>query len=326
MLPPELAQIIRAFQASRAVLTAIELDVFTAVGDGATAAEVAGRIEADARATEMLLNALVALGFLDKRGDRFLNTPASRRYLSDASPESERLAWLHTVHLWDTWSNLTECVRRGTAVGATSVRERASHWREAFIAAMDRNARERAPFVVQALGTEGLERLLDVGGGSAAYSIAFARACPNLEAHVLDLAEVLPLTQRYIEQAGLAGRVRTIPGDLTRDRFPTGYDLVLVFSICHMLSPEQNQDLLRRCYEALRPGGRLAIQDFILEPEKTRPLPAVLFSLNMLVSTERGASYSELEYRQWLEGAGFENVRKVALPGPVDLMVGTRPS
>ncbi len=203
--------------------------------------------------------------------------------------------------------------------------ERDNDWTKPFIAAMHRNAAERTPLVVQAVGTGPAERLLDVGGGSAAYSIAFAKANEKLHATVLDLPPVLPLAQGHINAAGLAGRVETRAGDLRRDPLGKGFTLVLVSAICHMLSPEENQDLLRRCFEALAPQGRVVIQDFILEPDKTAPRHAALFAVNMLVGTEAGSTYSHEEYSAWMRGAGFEEVRHLRLPGPSGLMMGRRP-
>ena len=108
------------------------------------------------------------------------------------------------------------------------------------------------------------------------------------------------------------------------DRLGEGYDLVFVSAICHMLSAAENLDLLRRCREALAPGGRVVIQDFILEADKTAPRFAALFALNMLVGTRGGSSYSEPEYAGWLDEAGFREVRHVRLPGNTGLMMGTR--
>lgn len=323
VLPDELTQTIRGFQESRVMLTAIELDLFTAVGQGSAAPEVAGKLGTDPRATEMLLNALVALGMLTKRNTIFRNTPVAARYFVEGSADNARPGLLHTAHLWARWSTLTECVRAGTAVMRKEVAERGEEWTEAFIAAMHRNARERAPLVVQALGTEGVKRMLDVGGGSGAYSIAFAQANEKLQADLLDLPEVLPIAQRHIEQAGLSGRVKTRAGDLRAGPLGEGYDLVLVSAICHMLSPEENRDLLRRCDGALGPKGRVVIQDFILEPDKTAPKFAALFALNMLTGTRSGSSYSEEEYAAWLREAGFSEVRHIRLPGPTGLMVGS---
>jgi cyclopropane fatty-acyl-phospholipid synthase-like methyltransferase len=166
--------------------------------------------------------------------------------------------------------------------------------------------------------------MLDLGGGSGAYSIAFARAVPGLKSEILDLAEVVPLTQQYIRQAGLSDRITARVGDMLRDPLGENYDLVIILGICHMFSPEENRQLFQRAYGALAPKGRLVIQDFILEPNKTAPRAAALFSLNMLVGTRAGASYSEPEYAAWMREAGFSDVRRVRLPGPSGLMIGVR--
>ncbi len=314
----------RAFQESRVLLTAIELDLFTALGEGAPARELARRLGTDARATEMLLNALVALGALEKHNGVYRCAPATGRYWSDNSPQSERTAMMHTVHLWRRWSTLTKCVRAGTAVGYEEIGERGETWIKAFIAAMHRNASQRAPDVVKAVGVESVRRMLDVGGGSGAYSIAFAQANPALRAEILDLAEVLPIADGHIAAATLADRVATRVGDLRTDRLGEGFDLVFVSAICHMLGPEENADLLRRCFEALAPGGRAVIQDFILDEDKTSPAPAALFALNMLVGTKSGSSYNEQEYAHWFKLAGFDEIRRVNLAGPTALMLATR--
>jgi len=323
-LPDDVNDRIRAFQESRIVLTALELDLFTAVGSGASAEVAAAKMKTGVRATEMLLNALAAMGFLVKRDDVFRNTAMGERHFCAASPDNGRPALLHTAHLWDRWSTLTECVRAGAAVAPQAIGAGAEDWTEAFIAAMHRNATERTPHVVGAVSAAGIRRMLDVGGGSGAYSIAFAKANPTLQADILDLAAVAPIAQQHIRKAGVADRVSLRVGDLRSDSLGRDYDLVLVSAICHMLSPEENGDLLRRCHAALTPGGRIAIQDFILEPDKTAPKWGALFALNMLVGTRGGSSYSELEYTGWLGRAGFQDIRHVRLPGPAGLMIASR--
>jgi predicted O-methyltransferase YrrM len=201
---------------------------------------------------------------------------------------------------------------------------RGDDWTQAFIAAMHRNASERAGAVVRAVGAAEVRRMLDVGGGSGAYSIAFAKANPELAADILDLAEVGPIAQGHIERAGVADRVRVRTGDLRVDKLGQGYDLVFVSAICHMLDENENRDLLGRCRDALRPGGRIVVQEFILEPDKTAPKSAALFALNMLVGTRAGSAYSEPEYAAWLAEAGFRDVCRVRLPGPAGLMIATR--
>jgi len=321
ILPDDLNDMIRGFMPSRAVLTALELDVFTAVGGGASAENVAHKIHADSRATEMLLNALVSLKLLDKKDGTFFKTPVSARFFSEDSRDNARPALTHTAHLWHRWSRLTECVRAGKSV------ERRDHedgWVTAFIAAMDRNAKERAGAVVKAIGSTGITRMLDLGGGSGAYSIAFARAIPELKSEILDQSDVIALAQEYIRKAGLTDRITTRVGDMLRDPLGENYDLILVSAICHMFAPDENRELFHRIYDALAPRGQVVVQDFILEPSKTAPRVAALFALNMLVGTRAGSSYSEPEYASWLQSAGFSDVRRVRLPGPTGLMIGVR--
>jgi len=320
-LPDRFEQMIRGFMPSRCLLTALELDIFTAVGDGATAEQAGKRINANARAAGMLLNALVALGLLGKSGDDYQNTPESARFFRQGSRDNQRDGLLHTANIWHRWSTLTDAVRSGTRVPIA--RDQNSEWTRNFITGMQRIAKERAPLVVKALGTAGIRRILDLGGGSGAYSIAFAKARPGVQCEILDIPEVVPLTAEYVRQAGVSAQVKIREGDMLEDDFGSGYDLIMLNAICHMFSEKQNRDLFRRARRALGPNGRLAVQDFILNPDKTGPQHAALFSLNMLAGTDAGASYSEIEYAQWMEAAGFTEVCRINLPGPSGLIVGT---
>jgi SAM-dependent methyltransferase len=120
--------------------------------------------------------------------------------------------------------------------------------------------------------------------------------------------------------------VKTRAGDLEKDKFGSGYDLILLSAVCHMLGPEENRDLIRRAFEALAPGGRLVIKDFLLEADKTAPRQAAVFSINMLVGTRRGSDYSKQEYRTWLEEAGFRQVRHREVPGPAEMLLAVKQS
>jgi len=230
---------------------------------------------------------------------------------------------MHTVHLFQSWATLTDCVRAGTAVVPPGVDKQDPQWTESFIAAMHRGAQGTAERLVRSVGVRGVRRLLDIGGGSGAYSIAFAKASPALYAEVLDLAAVVPIAQRHIEEAGLADRITTRIGDLTVDEFGKEYDLILLSAICHMLGPEQNLDLFRRCYRALARGGRIVIRDFILDPDKTAPKCVALFAINMLVGTKSGSTYTEAEYKTWLTNAGFEAFTRIDPTG--GLIIAMRP-
>ena len=181
----------------------------------------------------MLLNVLVSLKLLEKREETYFNTTASARFFAEGSRDNARAGLLHTANLWHRWSTLTEAVRAGTSVAP---RVRDDNWARTFIAAMDRNAKERAGAVVKAVSANGTKRMFDLGGGSGAYSIAFARAVPGLTSEILDTGEVVPLAQDYIRKAGLADRITTRVGDMLSDPLGKNYDLVLVSAICHMFS------------------------------------------------------------------------------------------
>jgi len=297
---PELMQALRGFQESRVLLTAVELDILPACDDGADAAAVAGATGTDPRATGMLLNALAAMGVLVKEDGRFRCTGAARAL------GRERAGMLHMAHLWNTWSGLTECVRTGSSAGSGP----AGGQVENFIAAMHARARTIAVDAVRVVGHQGVRRLLDVGGGPATFAIAFAEADPDLRAEVLDLGPVLPIAERHIREAGLEGRVTVREGDLRSDSLGEGHDLILLSAICHMLGEDENRDLLARCARALAPGGRVAIREFILDPDRAGPPGAALFALNMLVGTARGNTYTEAEYRSWMEHAGLGGISR----------------
>ena len=330
VLPADLDALVRAFQPSRAVLTAIELDAFTAVsqgGDaGATAAQVASRTSTSQRGMEVLLNALVSLGLLLKKDGRFRNAPTADAFLRADAQHDARAALMHTVQLWDRWGTLTECVREGAPAAHRDMAERGADWTEPFIAAMHRNATLRAPVVVGALDLTSVRRVLDVGGGSGAYAAAFARAKKDLTATVFDLPSVTPLTRRYLDASGVGDRVDTVNGDLRTDSYGDGFDLVLTSAICHMLGPDENVELFRKVRAALVPGGRIVVHDFVLDADKAGPRSGALFALNMLVGTVQGRSYSAEEYCSYLAQAGFQDARMVPLAGPTDLVVAVRPA
>ncbi len=310
-----LLQSARAFQESRVLLTALELDVFTALGEGATAGQIAERLGTDPRATEMLLNALVAIGALVKRDGELRCTSESKAL------GPMRAGMLHSVHLWDTWSTLSACVKSGRSVprGAEVFPEARTR---AFIAAMHARAQENAAQTVRLAGIHDAQKMLDVGGGSGAYAIAFAQACPELQAEILDLDAVVPLAEEYIRAAGLQSRVRVRPGDMRTVEFGEGFDLVLLSAVCHMFGESENRALIQRSARALVKRGHLVIREFILDEDRTAPPFAALFALNMLVGTEHGNAYTESEYRTWMTEAGLTAITR---PDPTgDVLVASR--
>jgi len=311
----DMMQAVRAFQESRVFLTALELDIFRILGEGAAAPDAAAALGTDPRATAMLLDALTALGALEKAAGIYRCTPESRAFATT------RPGLMHTVRKWDTWSTLTACVRTGTTAKRPGS-ERDEAGTEHFMGAMHARAARAASRLVEAVGTEGVGHMLDLGGGPAAFAIAFAQARPGLRAEVLDLPAVVPIAERHIREAGLSSRVTARAGDLRTSDLGRGYDLILASAVCHILDEAENQDLFRRCAAALAPGGRLVVRDFILEPDRTGPKEAALFALNMLTGTAHGNVYTEAEYRAWLEAAGFQSVERRREDGE-DLLIAT---
>jgi hypothetical protein len=314
----------RSYQESRTLLTAIELDLFTAVGDGADAEAIAQRLNASVRGMRMLLDAVVAIGGLTKSDGVYRNTRETQRFLVAGSREYARVGLMHSVNLWKTWSSLTDAVRAGTTVVTPGTETQDERWTESFIAAMHRNGSAAARAAVPSLDFAGVRTLLDIGGGSGAYSIVFAEAIPGLRATVFDLPHVVPLAERYVSAAGMPDRLRTHAGDLRSYNFGAigQFDMVLVSNICHMLDERENRDLLRRCCPATAPGGCIVIRDFVIDEDRTSPAQAALFALNMLVGTRGGSSYTESEYGAWLLDAGYQRVER---RGP-ELIVGRRGS
>ena len=324
--PASIREAATGFQASRILLTAVELRIFSVIADeGATSAEIAARIGGDPRATDRLLNALCAMGLLWKRDGRFRNTSASARFLVDDSPEY--VAGLgHTAGLWRTWSGLTGTVRNGKPALRPVMNDRGDTWTVPFIAAMHYRAAQQAPKVAALLGLEGVSRVLDVGGGSGAFAIAFAQHQPGLSAVVFDLPAVVPLTQTYISRAGLESRVATAAGDYLVDPLPGGFDLVFLSAVVHSNAPAENAALLRSCTAALQPGGRVALIDWIMADDRVTPASGAFFAINMLVGTEHGDTFTEAEIREWMTAAGLSRGPRIETGSGTDILIGVKAS
>ncbi len=320
--PDQIIEMASAFQKSRIILTAFELDVFTSIGkDGKTSGEVAASIRADHRGTDRLLNALCAIGFLRKESGRFMNTDSSLRYMVKGSEDYlSRIG--HSLNLYRSWGSLTDAVKAGTTVLA---REYDPVSLVNFIEAMHHRAKKTADHLVSHIDLDGVNRVLDVGGGSGVYSMAFVKTKPLLRSVVFDLPKVTELTRKYIDAAGLAASISTMDGDYNKDDFGTGYDLVFMSAIVHINSYDENVALMKRAWRALNPGGIIVIQDHIMEDDRTTPARGALFALNMLVNTQRGDTYTEGEMRQWLEAAGCVDIRRIPTGMENDLMTGKRP-
>ena len=169
-------------------------------------------------------------------------------------------------------------------------------------------AAKLAPAIVSAVNPGYALSLLDVGGGSGTYTLAFLQAAPRMKATLFDKPEVVDMARQRLDEAGMLDRVTLVGGDFYRDEFPPGHDLAFLSAIIHQNSPEQNADLYRKLFQSLNPGGRIIIRDHIMEPDRTRPRDGAVFAVNMLVGTSGGNTYTYEEIRSGLARAGFVRI------------------
>jgi SAM-dependent methyltransferase len=323
--PGEFMEMANAFRISRIILTAHELNLFSILTDGPlTSAAVAKTAGTNERATDRLMNALVPIGLLKKSGSQFSNTDFSTRFMIKGQPNF--MGGLgHQVDLWRTWSTLTDAVRAGTSVAMRKpINERDNAWLESFIAAMHSRGIQQAKEIAAVLDLSQIKRVLDVGGGSGAFTFEFIRENPSITGTIFDLPNVIPLTKQYIAREGFESSVTTLEGDYLKDKFGYDYDLVFVSAIIHINSPEENVLLVNKCAEALNPGGQLVIADHIMNDDRTGPAAGAFFALNMLVGTEKGDTYTEKEIKSWLQNAKFKYIRRRDTPQGSNMIIGIK--
>lgn len=310
-----LRETVMSFQKSRIILTAVELRIFSLLDMSCmTARQTASRLGADIRAIDRLMNALVVIGLLTKSNNLFSNSAFSSQYLVESSPDY-MLGLGHSANMWHSWSNLTEVVRKGKSFTEKKIGKRGSDWLKAFIAAMHYRAKTSADEAVSNLNLNNVTKVLDVGGGSGDFAMAFVRKKKSIIATVFDLPEVIPLTKKYIAEAGMTNNIDTYEGDYTSDKLPGGYDLIFLSAVVHSNSPDINRRLIKKCANALNPKGQIVIQDFIMNDNRTLPAAGALFAINMLVGTEAGDTFTENEIKAWFKNACLKFVK--ILPAPM---------
>lgn len=320
--PESILRLARQFMESRILLTASELNLFSNIaGKPATAKELSEELGAEIRGLTILLDALAAMGLLEKREDRYQTLPEAVPFLSNDSPRSVLPMLLHAAHLWDAWSALTGIIRKTGSSGDDSSGVRDADELSAFIGAMHVVGMPMARKIVAAVQPGPARNLLDVGGASGTYTVAFLQAAPELKATLFDRPAVIRMARDRLQEAGMLDRVRLVAGDFYRNELPAGHDLALLSAIIHQNSAGENIDLFRKVFRSLVPGGRIVIRDHVMEPVRTKPRDGAIFAVNMLVNTEGGSTYTCDEIRSWLEEAGFAKVRLIKAGEHMDGLV-----
>lgn len=320
--PADIMNIVFDFRKSRIILTAFELDLFTAIGNKKLRSEeVAGIIGADSRATDRLMNALCALDLLKKQKNLFSNSALAAKHLVKEKPGY--LAGIaHSANLWSTWSTLTQAVKSGSTVIRKNQSAMSENMAKGFIAAMHQRAKTQAIEIAGILKLSGVRRVLDIGGGSGAHCMTILNAKKDCRAVIFDLPHIIPISKSYISEAGMLDRFDFIKGDFNKDDFGSGYDLILLSAIIHMNSIEKNIRLLKKAASALNKGGQLVIQDYIMNEDRTKPGVGTFFALNMLVGTEAGDTFTRAEVTKWMKDAELSNISLKKTSFDASLIIG----
>jgi len=324
----ELFQLLRGFQPTCVLIAAAELDVFTALHNHpAEAPDLAGRLNADPRATGVMLDALAAMGLLRKSGARYEVPEEVADTLVEGGPHCMLGMVRHQGNCLRRWSQLAKVVKTGKPVEREVSVRGAEEDRISFIRAMDEISSPVAAGLIESLGSLKFKHLLDLGGASGTWTIPFLRRNPDARATIFDLPDAIPMAAYRMRRAGLTDRVRLVEGNFYTDELPAGADLAWVSAIVHQNSREENRDMFRKIFAALIPGGRVLIRDFVMDESRTAPAGGAFFAVNMLVATSGGGTFTFSELDADLKAAGFVNVTFLRRGEGMDSMVSaTKPA
>jgi SAM-dependent methyltransferase len=309
----EFRDVVSTYRLPRILLTALELDLFTAIGTRAwTVRALARRVKVSERGLDILLRNLASGGMLLKRGVLYRNGRVAATALNTRHP-AYRAAYLRLIrNHWDDWSRLTRSVRRGKPV-PDDTPDNAAYRRE-FSWAMHHRSMEIAPRVARQVDLRRARTLLDLGGGPGTYALAFLAENPQLQAAVCDRAPALEVAKELAARVRHGRRLSYLPLDFMQRPVPGQWDVIWYSNVLHIYSPEENRELFRRLRRAMVPGGRLLIQDaFLWDREGLQPIEANLFAVTMLLFTKTGNTYSAHDTTRWLREAGFSRVRRLTL-------------
>jgi 2-polyprenyl-3-methyl-5-hydroxy-6-metoxy-1,4-benzoquinol methylase len=310
------------YQRTAALRAAVELDLFTRIAEGAaTAPELAQRCGAAERGVRILCDTLAAHGFLKKDGGRYALDPELAPALDGRSPGCivRAVGFMASAPLWQSFGNVAAAVRKGGTVLGTENATAAENpiWVE-FARSMAPLARLSSQLLASMLdaGAGKPWKVLDVAAGHGLFGIAIAAANPKARVTALDWPNVLAVAEEHAREAGVADRIRMLPGDAFAVDWGTGYDLVLLTNILHHFDEPGCEALLATAHRALAPGGRAVLLEFVPDESRVSPPLAATFALVMLAMTPGGDAYTFAEYERMCRKAGFGKTELMAMPPP----------
>jgi ubiquinone/menaquinone biosynthesis C-methylase UbiE len=319
--PDQVLELFLAFWISRTVMAAVEMGVFEVLdaercGNGLTLDDARGALGLRDRPARALLDTCVAVGLLEKEPDgRYRNSLLGTRYLSSRSTHSLRNYVLDERWCWPAWGRLEEALRADHQLLPEDEEGYHAFPEEFFLDFLHGHSRVMGDRLAAVVDLAGARRMMDVGGGSGAVSIALCTAFQDLEAVLVDQPPVAARAEHHIAGAGLTDRITTWPANMFEDALPADCDVAVLANVLHDFSPERAQELLGRVHAALPAGGRVVILEIVPDDERRGPPLAVAFAVAMIVNTAGGDAHTVRQYREWLGRAGFTAVQVTPIPG-----------
>ena len=300
----------QGYEVASVLIAASELDLFTKVlcAEYATVANLTLLLRADERGLTVLTDALVSLGLLEK-SDGCLRVPEEYRAALDSRSPSTIIPMLqHRGSCMKAWSQLAWTVKSGSPFPITeSVNGALNDYRSFVLGMHSIGLRMAGPLVAQMKesGFPGFKRMLDLGGASGTYTVAFLNCFANSEAIIFDLPVAIAEAKTRLATSDLAPRISFVAGDFYHDAFPNDVDFVWISAIIHQQSVRQTATMFEQAFAAMNGGGTIAVRDVFANADRTGPVAATMFGVNMLSRTEQGRIYTFDEVRDLLERAGF---------------------
>lgn len=312
-----LSDLATGYWASSVLSTAVKLSLFPAVeGSGASATDVATKLETSPRHTEILLNALVSLDLLTREDGLYRIEESARSFLETSSPTCILGALRYNIDLYPLWGNLDTCLTTGKPVipldahlGNDPDRTRN------FAMGMHSRGLAMAPVLIPALDMSGRSRLLDVACGPATFTRFLLEKYPDMTASAFDLPPILAVAKELSQSHPCGDRLDFHPGSYLEDTLPLGYDAAMYCGALHQENHESASNVFRMMHDSLNPGGRAYVVDLMTDDAGTAPSMSLLFSLNMLLTSPRGQVFSDTETIQLMETCGFTNLERTEAPG-----------
>ena len=329
--PERLMELSFAYAPPLIISAGVSNQVFDSLEDGAkTPEQVAEKTGASARALRILMNALAGLNLLKKdRQGKYSLTPESAAFLLSKNPGTHA-GFFGTIapQIISRWLRLSDIVREGRpAVAVNQETEGTEFFSQLVenIIPMSYPPAQKLADHLKVAKTKNEIRVLDLAAGSGIWGIALAQKSPGLRVTAVDWAGMIPTTKRITQKFGVGDRFNYVEGDILEANFGSGYDIAILGHILHSEGEDRSRQLLAKTFRALKSRGTIAIAEWLVNDDRTKPLPSLMFAVQMLVNTEKGDTFSFNEIKNWLEKAGFKKVRKVEAPGPSPLILATKP-